>query len=71
MHNSTYDYLQPTPEQIDRMQRVRDAAKVFSDVLVAELPDGPDKTYAIRNHRTTGMWANVAITRQPDGSQRT
>ena len=71
MHATTYDYAKPTDEQVERMQRVREAAKAFSEVLERELPDGPDKTWVIRNHRTTGMWANVAITRQPDGAQRT
>ena len=70
MDATTYDYLKPTDEQVARMQRVREAAKAFSNVLEQELPDGPDKTFVIRNHRTTGMWANVAITRQPDGSPR-
>jgi hypothetical protein len=71
MDKSTYEYLKPTQPQLDSMQRVRDAAKAFNDVLEAELLDGPDKTFAIRNHRTTSMWANVAITRWPDGSPRT
>lgn len=61
MHNSTFDYLKPTDEQMARMQRIREAAKAYADVLEAELPDGPDKTFTLRNHRTTGMWANVAV----------
>lgn len=71
MHSSTYEYLKPTDEQVDAMARVRAAAKAFSDVLEAELPDGPDKTFVIRAHRSNAMWANVAITRQPDGAPRT
>lgn len=70
MHASTYDYLKPTDEQVERMARVRAAAKAYSDILDAELPDGPDKTFVIRNHRSNAMWANVAITRQPDGAPR-
>lgn len=70
MHASTYEYLQPTDDQIERMVRVRAAAKAFSDVLERELPDGPDKTYLLRKLREVAMWANVAITRQPDGSPR-
>ena len=69
MHTSTYDYLEPTAQQAAVMHRVRGAAKLFADVLET-LPDGPDKTFAIRNHRTTAMWANAAITRQPDGTPR-
>ena len=71
MHESTYEYLKPTDAQIESMARVRAAAKVYGEVLAKELPDGPDKTYTIRNHRHTAMWANVAITRLPDGTPRT
>lgn len=70
MHPSTFEYLKPTDEQIEKMARVRAAAKVYCDALVAELPDGPDKTFVIRNHRSNAMWVNVAITRQPDGAPR-
>lgn len=71
MHESTYEYLKPTDDQIARMQRVRDAARVYSLALEKDLPDGPDKTFVIRAHRSNAMWANVAITRQPDGTPRT
>jgi len=69
-HASTYEYLKPTDEQMETMARVRAAAKAFNDVLDAELPDGPDKTFVIRSHRSNAMWANVAITRQADGTPR-
>ena len=71
MHASTYDYLKPTDAQVEAMNRVREAARAYSDVLDAVLPDGPDKTFVIRNHRSNAMWANVAITRHPDGTPRT
>jgi hypothetical protein len=70
MHASTYEYLKPTDEQVAQMTRVRAAAKTYSEVLETELPDGPDKTFVIRNHRSNAMWANVAITRLPDGTPR-
>jgi len=70
MHQSTFEYLKPTDAQIEQMAKVRQAAKEYCDVLERELPDGPDKTYTIRNHRSNAMWANVAITRQPDGTPR-
>jgi hypothetical protein len=57
-------------DQIERMQRVREAAEAFAEVLERELPDGPDKTFVLRNHRTTAMWSIIAITRQLDGSPR-
>ena len=85
MHASTYEYLKPTDDQISQMARVRAAAKTYNaaaktynaaaktynDVLDEVLPDGPDKTFVIRAHRSNAMWANVAITRQPDGAPRT
>lgn len=70
MHHSTFEYLKPTDEQIARMARLREAAKVYCDVLDHELPDGPDKTFVIRAHRSNAMWVNVAVTRQPDGTPR-
>lgn len=70
MHSSTYEYLKPTDAQVEQMARVRAAAKAYSDVLECELPDSPDKTFIIRTHRSNAMWANVAITRHPDGSPR-
>ena len=70
MHSSTYGFLIPTDAQIVTMAKVRAAAKAYSDVLEAELPEGPDKTFVIRAHRSTAMWANIAITRLPDGTPR-
>ena len=70
MHPSTYEFLKPTATQIEQMKRVRIAARVYSEVLEQELPEGPDKTFVIRNHRSNAMWANVAITRLPDGTPR-
>jgi len=70
MHESTYEYLKPTDHQMEAMAKVRSAAKAYGDALEAILPDGPDKTFVIRNHRSNAMWANVAITRQPDGAPR-
>ncbi len=70
MHPSTYEYLKPTENQLAAMSRVRAAAKAYNDILDAELPEGPDKTFVIRAHRSNAMWANVAITRLPDGTPR-
>lgn len=70
MHVSTYEYLKPTDEQVNQMARVRAAAKAYGEVLESSLPEGPDKTFVIRGHRSNAMWANVAITRLPDGTPR-
>lgn len=70
MHASAFEYLKPTDDQIERMARLREAAKVYCEILERELPDGPDKTFIIRSHRSNAMWVSVAITRQPDGTPR-
>ena len=70
MHLSTYEYLKPSDAQLEQMKQVRLAAKAYSEVLEQILPDGPDKTYIIRAHRSNAMWANVSITRLPDGTPR-
>lgn len=70
MHPSTFEYLKPTDAQIGQMARAREAVATCCAALLDELPDGPDKTYTIRKLREVGMWANVAITRQADGSPR-
>jgi hypothetical protein len=70
MHDSTYDYLKPTEEQLTKMERLRAAARTYGQILEVELPEGPDKTHAIRAHRTNAMWVNVCVTRLPDGTPR-
>jgi hypothetical protein len=70
LHESTFEYLKPTVQQSLLMSEVRTEAKIFADALDRLLPEGPDKTYALRKFRDVVMWANVAITRNPDGSPR-
>lgn len=70
LHETTFGYLKPTDEQLDKMTKLREAAKAYADILDAELPDGPDKTFILRAHRTNAMWVNAAVTRYADGSPR-
>ncbi len=71
MHPSTFEYLKPTDDQIIAMSKLREAAKIYCDLLDVLLPPGADKTFVIRAHRSNAMWANVAVTRQADGTPRT
>ncbi len=70
LHESTFEYLKPTEDQIEQMAAVRSATANYATVLMGLLPDGPDKTYLLRKVREVGMWANVAITRDADGTPR-
>ena len=71
LHNSTFEYLKPTNDQMLAMDHARVLFRVFAKNLSETLPDGPDKTYTLRQLRDCAMWANIAITRNPDGSPRT
>ena len=70
LHESTFQYLAPTPDQTEDMKDVRALFSDLADKLDSILPDGPDKTHIFRVLRTAAMWANVTITRQPDGAPR-
>lgn len=71
LHKSTFEYLKPTEEQLGSMEFVRREFASLSDTLSNVLPPGPDKTYLLRKLRECAMWANVTITRNPDGTPRT
>jgi hypothetical protein len=70
LHPGTFNYLNPTGEQQTKMGIVREAAAEFADLLDHTLPEGPDKTYVMRKLREVAMWANVTLTRLPDGTPR-
>lgn len=70
LHEGTFAYLKPTDVQVQTMERLRAAAADYADQLVEDLPDGPDKEHCLRLVRTAAMWANVALTREPDGTPR-
>jgi hypothetical protein len=68
LHESTFQYLKPSDDQMHDMALCRDAATKYAEVLEQVVPYGPDKTYLLRKLREVGMWANIAITRNADGS---
>lgn len=70
LHSSTFEYLKPTEAQINAMGDARAAAHGYARAIEALVPDGPDKTYALRKLREIAMWVNVAITREADGTPR-
>ena len=70
LHDSTFEYLKPTDDQLRYMELVRNAFAMFIADIDGCIPAGPDKTYVLRQLRTCAMWANVAITRHSDGAPR-
>ena len=70
LHPATFEYLRPTDGQLQDMETVRAAFGEFAMKIDQYIPEGPDKTYLMRKLRECAMWANVAITRHPDGTPR-
>lgn len=70
LHSSTFEYLKPTDAQMETMSKTRLASREYAERMDALLPDGPDKTYVLQKIREIAMWANVAITRNADGTPR-
>ena len=70
LHPTTFEYLKPTDDQLNTMGAVREAFRSFVSTIDPWLPEGPDKTFVLRQLRDSAMWANIAITRNPDGSPR-
>lgn len=70
LHESTFEYLKPTEEQLTAMSRFRLLTVEYADQIELLIPDGPDKTYMLRKVREVSMWGNVSLTRNADGSPR-
>ena len=70
LSQEAFEYLVSSNERQERVQRVRQACGNLAAILDAELPDGPDKTFVLRELRTCASWSEIAITRNPDGSAR-
>lgn len=56
-----FTYHSPTPPQVESYQKIRDAAKAFALVILANSPECADRTVALRGIRETVMSANAAI----------
>lgn len=70
LHPNTFQYHKPTDKQFAQMDRARAAITTLAAELDNILLSSSDKTYVLRKLREIGMWANVAITRHPDGTPR-
>ena len=67
---STFNYYTPTEKQLEAMNDARVAAAMYASHLADLLPDGPDKTYIMRELRTVALWVNQCITREANGKPR-
>jgi hypothetical protein len=70
LHDTTFEYLKPTDEQVKKMGQLRAATAMYANTLDASLPAGPDKDYVLRELRSLAMWVNVCVTRDETGKPR-
>ena len=56
-----FQYHAPTSEQQERYIKIRNAARMFAQLLVDNTPASADQTAAIRKLRECVMTANAAI----------
>lgn len=56
-----FSYHSPTTEQLPKYEAIRDGARQFAKVLVANTPSSADQTTAIRHLREVVMIANASI----------
>lgn len=57
----TFEYHQPTPEQIERIARIRKAHIACARIILQCSPVGPDQTAALRKLHESMMTSNKAI----------
>ena len=61
MIDNWFTYHSPTEDQIPLYAELRQAAKAYAEVANRVVPDGADKTAAMRSLRTTNMAFHQAI----------
>lgn len=61
MLDNWFTYHPPRPDQIPRYEKIRDAARVFAQIVVNNTPACADQSAAIRLLRECVMTANAAI----------
>ena len=59
--NNWFTYHAPTPEQLVAYNEIRTAAKIYAETVNKHVPDGADKTAAMRTIRNSVMQANLAV----------
>ncbi len=56
-----FSYHAPTGTQPDQYAKIREGAKAFAEILVANTPQSADQTAALRKLRECVMTANASI----------
>jgi hypothetical protein len=58
-----FTYHAPKNGQVERYQKIRDAAHGLAQLLNSECPESREKSLAVTHLEDAVMWANAAIAR--------
>jgi len=58
-----FTYHAPKNGQVERYERIRDAAYALATLLNAECPESREKSLAVTHLEDSVMWANASIAR--------
>lgn len=70
MHETTFEYLKPSDEQISTMGDLREAFAELVEKIEAKVPESRYRSLAVTALEEAAMWVNKAITRHGDGKPR-
>lgn len=59
-----FTYHAPKPGQPERYKTLRDKALELAELINKEVPEGPERDYAIVFVESAVMWANAGIARR-------
>lgn len=59
----TMQYVKPTDEQVETMQKFRDKYEALCEEIKAKIPAGRGQSLAVTNLEQSAMWLNKAITK--------
>jgi hypothetical protein len=65
--DNLFSYHPPKGNQVERYNDIREAGRLFAQVVVDSTPAGPDQSAAIRKIREAVMTANAAIACEEGG----
>lgn len=65
--DNLFSYHPPKGNQVERYNDIREAGRLFAQVVVDSTPTGPDQSAAIRKIREAVMTANAAIACEEGG----
>lgn len=58
-----FTYHAPKGNQVERYQEIRDAARLFAELINIYCPDSREKSLALTHLEEAVFWANAAIAR--------